>query len=170
MPESDPSRRMSDGSSSSAGLTLRRSIMFSAVGVLGIGLQLGILWVLAGQFSWHYLAATIVATETAVLHNFVWHTRWTWADRPASALGTLARLLRFHVTNGVVSIAGSAVVMTVLTGYLRIHFLPANMASILVCAVVNLWLSDTVVFRREWRSCGSLETWFVEDAGCPRRS
>ncbi|MBE3123170.1 MAG: GtrA family protein [Planctomycetes bacterium] len=149
---------------------MRRSVVFSAVGALGIGVQLGVLWVLAGQLGWHYLAATVVATETAVLHNFVWHIRWTWADRPASVPGTLARLVRFHVTNGVVSLAGSAAVMTLLTGYLRIHYLPANIVSILVCAVVNLWLSDTVVFRREWKPGTCLETWFVEDTGCPPRS
>ena len=43
-------------------------------------------------------------------------------------------------------------------------------AMLTVGVVVNLWLSDTVVFRREWKPGNSLETWFVEDAGCPPRS
>ncbi len=29
----------------------------------------------------HYLVATALAVEMAVLHNFFWHRRWTWADR-----------------------------------------------------------------------------------------
>src|SRR5436190_21825889 len=28
-----------------------------------------------------YLLATALAVEGAILHNFVWHERWTWADR-----------------------------------------------------------------------------------------
>jgi len=138
------------------------------VGVLGIGVQLAALWVLAGWLGWHYLAATVVATETAVLHNFVWHIRWTWADRPASAVETLARLWRFHLTNGLVSLAGNALVMMLLTGVLGIHYLLANMASILACSLANLALSEFWVFRSEWRRCEPLEPRLVDEAGSPR--
>lgn len=165
----DHVRSASTGSISRAGLTWRRSVKFSVVGLVGIGVQLAVLWMLAGLLGWHYLVATVVATETAVLHNFVWHIRWTWADRPASARETLARLVRFHVTNGLVSIVGNTVLMVLLTGFLGVHYLLANMVSILACALANLALSEFWVFRHEWSRCDLSGTCLIDDTGSPRR-
>ena len=164
----DNSRPAPAGRGSQTGLTWGRCVKFSAVGLVGIGVQLAALWALAGLGGWHYLVATIVATETAVLHNFLWHIRWTWADRPASAGETLARLVRFHVTNGLVSIVGNTVLMMVLTGFLGIHYLLANMLGILVCALANLALSEFWVFRREWSRCDLIDIRCVEEAGSAR--
>ncbi len=56
----------------------------------------------------HYLWATAVGIEAAVLHNFCWHERWTWADRRTGrAAGVALRLLRFHAANALISLAGS---------------------------------------------------------------
>ena len=41
----------------------------------------------------HYLVAAMLAIELAALHNFVWHLRWTWGDRPG-APGDLAPAFR----------------------------------------------------------------------------
>jgi putative flippase GtrA len=131
-------------------LTWRRSAVFSAVGLIGIGVQLAALWALKGRLGVPLLAATFLATEVAVLHNFAWHVHWTWADRPASARETFGRLIRFHVTNGLVSIVGNLFLMTLLTVYLRLHYLVANLISIGVCALVNLLVSDAWVFRPDW--------------------
>ena len=128
-------------------LTWRRSIMFSAVGLVGIGVQLAALWMLKSRLGVPLLVATFLATEIAVIHNFGWHVHWTWADRPASVAETLRRLIRFHVTNGLVSIIGNLALMTLLTVYLRLHYLLANLISIGVCALVNLVVSDAWVFR-----------------------
>ncbi len=150
---------------SQCGLSWRRSIVFSVVGIIGIAVQLVVLWVLAGRLGIHYLPATIMATEVAVLHNFVWHVRWTWADRPAAARVTLERLVRFHVTNGLVSIVGNSALMALVAGCLRVQYLLANVLSILVCALVNLIVSEHWVFRREQPRCRSLKVNGVEAGG-----
>jgi hypothetical protein len=48
----------------------RRWVAFNAVGAAGIGLQLGALALLLHVAHLHYLAATALAVEAAVLHNF----------------------------------------------------------------------------------------------------
>jgi putative flippase GtrA len=130
------------------GLSWRRSVVFTVVGVIGMGVQLAALWALAGRLGLHYLPATVLATEMAVLHNFVWHVRWTWADRPAPARVTFERLVRFHVTNGLVSLVGNSLLMALLAGCLSVQYLVANVMSILACALVNLIVSEAWVFRR----------------------
>jgi putative flippase GtrA len=118
---------------------------FNGVGVVGFVVQLAVLAVLL-RFHVHYLAATALAVEAAVLHNFLWHERWTWRDRPVSGLPRLARLWRFHALNGAVSLIGNLVLMRLLVGFLGMPPVPANLLSVLACALVNYAASDRIVF------------------------
>jgi putative flippase GtrA len=62
--------------------TLVRWCKFNLVGGIGIGVQIAALfWCLKSIFHFNYLAATAFAVEAAVMHNFVWHEQFTWADR-----------------------------------------------------------------------------------------
>jgi putative flippase GtrA len=54
---------------------------FNFVGGIGIGVQFAALFLLNSALHLNYLAATAIAVEAAVIHNFVWHEQFTWADR-----------------------------------------------------------------------------------------
>jgi putative flippase GtrA len=130
-------------------LLVRRWVLFNGIGTLGVLVQLGTLAVLVAGFDLHYLPATAVAVEAAVLHNFVWHQYWTWRDRPAiSRRDTLGRLGRFQVLNGAVSLVGNLALMALLTGMLAVHPILANVLAILTCSIVNFFASEVLVFRR----------------------
>lgn len=122
---------------------VRRLAIFNAVGVLGFLVQLSVLTLLL-EAGLHYVTATTIAVEAAVLHNFCWHTRWTWRDRPRTDL--LTALWRFHLANGLISLVGNAVAMRVLVGTAGVPPLAANVAAVGTCAVVNFVISDRVVF------------------------
>jgi putative flippase GtrA len=125
-----------------------RPVIFVVVGVAGYALQTAALWALAGMAGLRVVPATLLATEAAVLHNFVWHVRWTWADRPAGPGVSVMRLLRFNLANGGVSLAGGAAVMALLVDALGMHYLVANLVAVVACGVVNYMASDRWVFRR----------------------
>ena len=61
--------------------TAMRWLKFNLVGGIGIAVQLLILVVLKAGLHFNYLIATALAVEIAVIHNFLWHERFTWADR-----------------------------------------------------------------------------------------
>jgi len=65
-------------------MTLKRWLRFNFVGGIGIGVQFFALFLLRSIFHFDYLVATALAVETAVVHNFVWHEQFTWADRVRS--------------------------------------------------------------------------------------
>lgn len=134
---------------------LRRWGIFNAVGVLGFVLQVAVLFALKRGLSVNYLAATAIAVEVAVLHNFVWHEHFTWADVVARFRhGVLRRLLRFHLANGLISVLGNLGFSWVLVESLRWPYLVANIASVVVCSLVNFLAGDRLVFRDELRqSC-----------------
>jgi putative flippase GtrA len=126
---------------------LHRWVKFGAVGSLGVSVQLSMLALLKGFLGVHYLAATVAAVETAILHNFFWHERWTWGDRGLSgAPGRLSRLARFNSTTGMISILGNVLFMKIFVGELGLHYLLGNVASIASCAVANFLVSDRLVF------------------------
>jgi putative flippase GtrA len=97
----------------------------------------------------NYLPATAAAVEVAVLHNFFWHERWTWADRShGSASGVLARLVRFEMTNGVFSIIGNLMLMRVYVGVWGLNYIIANTLAIVSCSIVNFIAGDRLVYRQ----------------------
>jgi putative flippase GtrA len=124
-----------------------RFLKFNGVGVVGFALQFAVLTLLL-RVGLHYLAATAIAVELTVLHNFAWHERWTWRDRTAGIGGPsrARRLWRFHASNGLVSLAGNLLLMRLLVGLLGLPALPANLLAVLLCALVNFTAGDRFVF------------------------
>lgn len=122
----------------------RRLVKFSAVGAGGVIVQAATLAVLLRLTGMHYLAATALAVEAAILHNFAWHRRWTWAERRAS--GVLLTLLKFNATNGAVSLIGNLMLMLLFAGVLSLNPQVANLISIVVCSLMNFALADRFVF------------------------
>jgi putative flippase GtrA len=130
--------------------TFRVWLKFNAVGLIGIVVQLVILSLLKTGLGWNYLIATSVAVEITVLHNFIWHERWTWLETTRSnSHGLAGRLIRFHLTNGLISIAGNLLLMWTFVSQLHLHYFLANVIAIATCSILNFVASDRLVFRRE---------------------
>jgi len=127
-----------------------RWLKFNTVGFIGIGVQLVALAAYTRLLRIHYLPATAMAVETAVLHNYVWHELWTWRDRRSKHDGWRAiagRLLRFHLGNGLVSIVSNLVLMKFFVGSWGMNVMPANLLSIAITAVANFLIGEFFVFR-----------------------
>ena len=124
-----------------------RWLKFNAVGAMGIIVQLMALALLLRILEFHYLWATVLAVETAVLHNFIWHWRWTWADRRSDGLNHMAAtLLRFNFSNGMISLFGTVFCTGILTGIFKLNPLLANVLSLGPCCVINYLVSDRLIF------------------------
>ena len=128
--------------------TLRHWFKFNAVGLIGVGVQLLVLAFLKSTLNMNYLVATVLAVEATILHNFIWHERWTWIDRTRNASGILMRLIRFNLANGLVSLAGNLGLMWVLVSQFHLHYLVANLIAIIMCSIVNFIVSDKLVFLK----------------------
>ena len=132
-------------------------LKFNLVAALGIGVQLAVLLGLKSHFHLNYLLATALAVESAVVHNFLWHERYTWADRVRpSWRKSMPRLLRFNLTAGAVSILGNLALMKLMVGLGQANYLIANGISIVVCSVVNFLVSEGWVFEVETKTSPAL--------------
>ena len=133
-----------------------RWLKFNAVGAMGIAVQFACFGLLFSLLRIDYMAATALAVEAAVLHNFVWHQRFTWKGPAAGGIGgeaggmpreTAIRLLRFHAGNGLVSIVGNLALMRALVGGMHLNHYLATGISIATCSLLNFAISEWFVFR-----------------------
>ena len=132
---------------------LLRWLKFNLVGGIGIAVQFAALFALKGIFHFNYLAATAVAVEAAVVHNFVWHEQFTWSDRvQASWRRSLPRFARFNLTTGAVSILGNLALMKVMVGYGGMNYMLANALAIILCSLANFLVSEQWVFEESFNS------------------
>jgi putative flippase GtrA len=132
--------------------TLVRWLKFTAVGGIGIAVQLSALALLESGFHLDYLLATSLAVQAAVTHNFIWHERFTWADRPARAI--FARFLKFNCTTGAFSIAGNLGMMKLLVGRAHLNDSVASLLAVAACSLLNFLVSDRFVFREATKAQG----------------
>jgi putative flippase GtrA len=141
--------------------TLTRWMKFNLVGGIGIAVQFVALLLLKSVLHFDYLAATAIAVEAAVVHNFVWHEQFTWSDRtkldrakpnsitqdhPQPWRRSLTRFLRFNLTAGGVSIVGNLALMKVMVGLGHMNYLAANAIAIALCSAANFLVSEQWVF------------------------
>jgi putative flippase GtrA len=129
---------------------------FNLVGALGMVVQLVALAAFNRVMAEHYLYATAAAIELTLLHNFVWHLHFTWRDRRGEG-AMLGQLVRFHLSNGLVSMLGNLLLMRVLMRGAHLPLLPANGVAILCCSMVNFCLGNSWAFaeRRSATASGT---------------
>jgi putative flippase GtrA len=127
--------------------TFLRWWKFNLVGAMGMAVQLAALALLNRRAAGHYLFASAAAIELTLLHNFVWHLRYTWRDRRDDSI-LLAQFVRFHLSNGLVSLLGNLALTRILVEEAHISLLVSGSISILCCSVINFCLGDSWAFAK----------------------
>ena len=125
--------------------TFLRWWKFNLVGAMGMVVQLTSLAVLSRFVAGHYLYASAVAVELAVLHNFVWHVHFTWRDRRDPPV-MVSQVIRFHLSNGLVSLLGNLALMRIMVRETRLPLLISSCVAILCCSMINFCLGDSWAF------------------------
>ena len=88
-----------------AALRMGRMSRFAAVGALGTILNLLLMWLLLRETSLHYLPAAVIATEVAILHNFVLQERFVFNDLRDNRHRWWTRLLHSMLYNNADTLA-----------------------------------------------------------------
>ena len=108
--------RIGSLSTTPARTAFTRWCRFNLVGVIGMAFQLAWVAALGRLLPARPLLVTATALELTLLHNFLWHQRYTWRGRGVELrpFQTVTRLLRFHLSNGAVSFAGNLLLVRLL--------------------------------------------------------
>lgn len=124
----------------------RPFLRFYAVGFIGVAVQLATLSLLTSGLHMHHSIATVLAVQTAVLHNFLWHERWTWACRRLTS-SPWQRYCKFNLTTGLSAMVVNVIVTGALVELMGAPYLLANLLAIASASIANYLISDLFVFR-----------------------
>ncbi len=121
-------------------LLASRFVRFSAVGLLGLGIDMGLLYLLSDPraLGWGLTRSKLIAAEAAIVNNFCWNDLWTFRDlipeqRTASA--ALKRLLKFNL----ICLAGLAINVVLLNAQFNLLGMNRYLANAVAIAAVTAW-------------------------------
>jgi dolichol-phosphate mannosyltransferase len=123
-----------------------RFVRFAAVGLSGVIVDMGLLYLLSDPttLGWGLTRSKLIAAETAIINNFFWNDRWTFADRSALQSGLKARLRRFGSFQ-LICLAGVALNTLLLNlqfNLLGMNRYIANAVAIAAVTGWNFWLNS----------------------------
>ncbi|ASJ10397.1 dolichol monophosphate mannose synthase [Thermococcus sp. P6] len=119
-----------------------RLIKFTLVGLSGVLVNEGFLWLFVSTFGWDKVLANVPATELAILNNFIWNDLWTFRDLKRKPFWS--RIASFHVA----ALTGAIFqwIVYVALMFLGIHYLIANLLGIVVSFVVRFLFNRHVTW------------------------
>jgi dolichol-phosphate mannosyltransferase len=127
---------------------LARPIRFGVVGLSGLAVNSAVLWALVHGAGLPVFLSSALATELAIIHNFLLNDRWTFrAQAHQRSFGQ--RIARFNgvALGGMIITTG---LLTVLTTYGHLHLLLANLLAVGAATAWNYVVNS----RWTWRGAG----------------
>jgi len=135
-----------------ATLPINRFIRFAVVGLSGVVVDMGLLFLLSDptMLGWGLTRSKLIASEMAILNNFLWNDAWTFGDLAARQHGLGARLRRFGKFQ-LICLAGvvlNTVLLNLQFNLLGMNRYVANAVAIGAVTAWNFWLN----LKLGWRS------------------
>ena len=123
-----------------------RLFKFSSVGLSGVVVNLGLLWLLTTFVFGEnlYLLAAVISIEVSVINNFYWNDRWTFRDRRDGS-SVWVRLLKFHGSR-FLGILTNLLVLYILTDIIGLYYIISNIFAIGAGTLINYLTSGKFVW------------------------
>lgn len=125
---------------------LIRFIKFCAVGLSGIIVNQGFLWLLTEFAGLRYYISALFGIEASIVSNFILNDYFTFADRRHGKGKFLVRLLKFNVT----CLAGAGIqygLLLLFTSVFGVYYLISNLIGIAVAFLWNYFMSSWWTWR-----------------------
>jgi dolichol-phosphate mannosyltransferase len=128
-----------------ATLPFNRFMRFAAVGLSGVFVDMGLLFLLSDPttLGWGLTRSKLIAAEVAIINNFLWNDAWTFRDVSAHHRTVKQRLRRFGSFQ-LICLAGVALNTLLLNLQFNLLGMNRYVANAIAIAVVtgwNFWLN-----------------------------
>ncbi|MGO9988168.1 MAG: glycosyltransferase [Steroidobacteraceae bacterium] len=132
-------------------LPVNRFVRFAVVGLSGVIVDMGLLFLLSDptMLGWGLTRSKLIASEMAILNNFMWNDTWTFRDLSSHQRGLEARLRRLGKFQ-LICLAGVAINATLLNLQFNLLGMNRYLANAVAIAAVtgwNFWLN----LKLSWR-------------------
>lgn len=128
-----------------------RFIQFCLVGLTGVVLDMGLLFLLSdpSMLAWPLTRSKIIASELAIINNFLWNDLWTFGDitrRQPSRKQQLKRFIKFNL----ICLAGlvlNVILLNIFFNFFGMNRYLANFCAIAIVTFWNFWVN----LKLSWR-------------------
>ncbi len=132
-------------------LPINRFVRFGLVGASGVVVDMGMLFLLSDptMLAWGLTRSKLIASELAIVNNFIWNDAWTFGDVSSHQRGFRQRLRRFGKFQ-LICLAGvvlNAVLLNLQFNLLGMNRYLANAIAIVIVTGWNFWLN----LKLSWR-------------------
>ncbi|HEY9695804.1 MAG TPA: glycosyltransferase [Trichocoleus sp.] len=132
-------------------MPIGRFMRFGLVGLSGVFVDMAMFYLLSDPttLAWGLTRSKIIASEVAIINNFLWNDRWTFGDISSHQKGWKKRLKRFIKFN-LICLAGlilNVLLLNILFNAFGINRYLANLIAIAAVTVWNFWLN----LKLSWR-------------------
>lgn len=130
---------------------LGRFLRFGLVGFSGVFVDMIVLYLLSDPttLAWNLTRSKIIASELAIVNNFLWNDLWTFGDISRSQRGNRTRFKRFIKFN-VICLMGlilNVLILNLLYNAFGINRYVANLIAIVLVTFWNFWIN----LKLSWR-------------------
>jgi dolichol-phosphate mannosyltransferase len=117
-----------------------RFLRFALVGSSGVLVDMSILFLLSDphMLSWGLTRSKVIASETAIINNFLWNDAWTFRDVAQNQRDLGARFRRFAKFQ-LVCLAGLAINTVLLNIQFNVFGINRYVANAVAIAMVTMW-------------------------------
>ncbi len=126
-----------------------RFVRFGLVGLSGLVVDMGLLYLLHGKLGLGLTRSAIAAAELAIINNFCWNDRWTFGDL-ARQQREWRKLSKRFVKFNLVCLMGLILKLLILNALFNGLHLNAYLANFLAIAAVTLW-NFWINLKLNWR-------------------
>jgi len=132
-------------------LPINRFVRFATVGLSGVVVDMGMLYLLSDPttLAWGLTRSKLIASELAIINNFIWNDAWTFRDLASNQRSIKQRLRRFGKFQ-LICLAGVVLNTTLLNLQFNLLGMNRYLANAIAIAVVtgwNFWLN----LKLSWR-------------------
>ncbi|MBE9010226.1 glycosyltransferase [Pseudanabaenaceae cyanobacterium LEGE 13415] len=130
---------------------LGRFLRFGLVGFSGVFVDMLVLYLLSdpSTLAWNLTRSKIIASELAIVNNFIWNDLWTFGDISRSQRGNRTRFKRFLKFN-LICLMGlilNVLILNLLYNAFGINRYVANLIAIVLVTFWNFWIN----LKLSWR-------------------
>ncbi len=120
---------------------LKRFVTFCLVGLTGVGVNEGLLWILNQFAGLPLLPASVASVEAAIISNFTLNDLFTFKDRRTASNPWLLRLVKFNLVS-LVGLGINTGTLLLFSNVIGIHYLIANLIGIAIAMLFNYALNS----------------------------
>lgn len=120
-------------------------IKFGLVGLIGVIINLGILYILTEYLGVHYLLSAFIGTSLAVTNNFLLNKVWTFKEKMNHEF--LGKYSRF-ASISIITIILNLILLYFLTEIARVYYITSQFISIVVVSAINFLGNKAWTFKK----------------------